>query len=290
MEAIRNYTAGNRSTIVNVIYMFAFVLVVYYVYKWWKSGDNLIADILPMKIAANQGPMVKALTSIEKPRIRIRSGGEYTFSIWTYITSWEYRNGLPKVVFKIADSSIASHFLMVGLLYPNEAKMMIRTYTGATDSMDITNKDLLASLVSPTASNGSALLANLQTPSANLPQCDIQDIDLQRWIHTAISVNGRIVDVYMDGKLARSCILPNIPKGNDDGQSVQTVHLAENGGFAGWISGVQFYAYAVTPDRIYSTYQAGPYSTANFLTYMAEKLGIKVSYTGAGGEKQTFSR
>jgi hypothetical protein len=287
MEAIRNYTSGNRSLIINIVYIVALLLVVFYIYRWWKSGDNLVADLLPYKIQANKEPVTMPITNEKKPRLRIRTGGEYTLSFWTYITSWEHRNGLPKAVFQITDDRITvpptGNYLMVGVLYPNEAKMMIRTYTGQSDANDITNVETFKSVMAGTSS---ILSTQLMTPSADLPQCDIQDIDLQRWVHTAISVNGRIVDVYMDGKLARSCILPNIPKGNDDGKSIQSVILGSHGGFGGWYSGVQFYAYAVTPDRIYSTYQAGPYSSANFLTYMAEKLGIKVTYTGEYGIKK----
>ena len=50
--------------------------------------------------------------------------------------------------------------------------------------------------------------------------CDLTDIDLQRWINITVSVNGRIVDVYYDGKLARSCVLPTIPVASDNGQQI----------------------------------------------------------------------
>jgi hypothetical protein len=281
MEAVRNFTSGNRSTIVNVIYIVALLLIVYYIYKWWTAGNDLIADILPYKVPANA---LKAfdITDPEKVRLRVRTGSEYTVSFWMYITSWEFKNGLPKSVFQILDSKITTengNYLMTCALYPNETKMMIRTYTG--DKNDLTSVANFKSFVE----GKSALAQDLYSPTLDLPQCDIQDIDLQRWIHTAVSVNGRIVDVYMDGKLARSCILPSMPIGNDDGSSIQKIAIGQFSGFAGHMSGIQFYAYAVTPDRIYATYQAGPYASASFLTYSLEKLGIKVSYLGAGGNK-----
>jgi hypothetical protein len=119
------------------------------------------------------------------------------------------------------------------------------------------------------------------------PMCDIQDIDLQRWINITVSVNGRIVDVYYDGKLNRSCVLPDIPMAPESG--VQVVATGKKGGFGGKISGVQFFAYPLTPDRIYAIYQAGPKGPAGFIAFLAEKLGIKLTYSGQGGAQQAIS-
>lgn len=280
MDAARNIVAGNRSLIVNVIYIIAFLVVVYYLYKFYVAGSELDVDLLTMRKSANL-PTVLPITSDKRPKIRIRTGGEYTLSMWLYITSWDTRAGLPKAVFQLLDSGIRNNSLLMGVLYPNETKMMIRAYTGTsgTGATDYTSLSNYESLMK-TGSSGS-----LFNPSGEMPQCDIQDIDLQRWIHVAVSVNGRIMDIYMDGKLARSCILPDVPQASETG--MQSLVMCPSGGFAGHISSVQFFNYAVTPDRIYSTYQAGPYSNVNFITYVGEKLGFKLLYTDAEGKKQS---
>ena len=288
MDAIRSFASGNRSTIVNVIYIIAFLTVLYYLYKFWVEGNSLDLDLLNVKTSAKT-PMPLLITRRDpsgrliNPDLRVKTGGEYTLCMWLYINDWSHKSGLPKGVFQIVDRSVNSNYLMAGILYPNEPKMMIRTYTGknAAGVTDFTTKTDFEQLV--TGKSNAA--ANMFSPSVDMPMCDVQDIDLQRWIHVAISVNGRIMDVYMDGKLARSCILPDVPQASEDGE--QLVVMSPTGGFGGFISGVQFYGYAVTPDRIYSTYQAGPYSSANFLTYIGEKLGIKMTYSGAGGKTKT---
>jgi hypothetical protein len=94
------------------------------------------------------------------------------------------------------------------------------------------------------------------------------------------------VDVYYDGKLARSCVLPDIPSAPETG--LQSVVIGQKGGFGGKISGIQFFAYPLTPDRIYSIYQAGPRGAAGFLGYIAEKMGIKLTYSGAKGQQKAF--
>jgi len=197
-----------------------------------------------------------------------------------YINSWDGVNpGRPKNVFYISDNAVKSNYLMVGMLYPNHPKMMIRTYTRnpVGNVPDLTNMTNYADAFKA----DSALFSDL-LHSEKLPQCDVHDIDLQRWIHIAVSINGRIMDVYMDGKLARSCILPDIPLASESGDQAVVV-----GGFPGYVSGVKFRAYALTPDRIYAEYQSGPYSSSNFMTYIAEKFGIRVNYIGAFGEAKS---
>jgi hypothetical protein len=283
MEAVRSFASGNRGSIINVVYMIAFITVLYYLYRFWVAGNEYDLDLLPRKLPANgdliQLPFVGP--GIDQNLVRIRTGGEYTFSFWMYIDSWDYRPGKAKSVFALIDQEIYEqnhHYLMTGTLYPNENKLMIRTYTGSNAST-YTQKKNYASLF-----NSAEYPAN--TFGSDMPMCDVQNIDLQRWVHVAIAVNGRTVDVYMDGKLARSCVLPDMPQAGTNG--LQAVVMCPFGGFGGYVSGVKLHGYSVTPDRIYAQYQAGPYAAANFLTYISDKLGIRINYVGAGGEAKTF--
>ena len=279
MDAVRNFTTVNRTGIINVVYILAFGLVLYYLYKFLTAQSDLEAALLNVEQDANKGQAFLIPTSAD---LRVKQGGEYTISFWMYITSWEYNNSKPKSVMQIYDSKITDHSLLTAILYANEPKMMVRAYTpGTADTgIDYTSN-----------ANFSALVANANADAASssgleMPMCDIQDIDMQRWINVTISVNGRIMDVYYDGKLARSCVLPDVSAGSIDGQ--QSVVIGDKGGFGGKVSGIQFFAYALTPDRIYSIYQAGPSGAAGFLGYLAEKLGIRLTYSGQGGATKGF--
>lgn len=281
MEAMRNSFAANRGTIMNAVYILAFLLALYYLYKFLTAGSDLEVALLNNEVDANT-PDSYPLPDSQK--VRVKAGGEYTLSFWMYINSWDYRAGLAKSVVQIVDSADTKNSLLTTILYPNEPKMMIRVHTenaGSTGGMSYNNYDNFNQLLSGKAGDG------MFGPSIEMPMCDVMDIDLQRWINVTISVNGRIVDVYYDGKLARSCVLPDIPAAPATGR--QAVAIGQKGGFGGKISGIQFFAYPLTPDRIYSIYQAGPRGGAGFLGYMAEKLGIKLTYSGAGGEVKGVS-
>jgi hypothetical protein len=280
MDAVRNFANSNRGSIINVIYVVAFLVVLYYIYKFLIAGSDLEVNILDVEVDANtpNGYIIS-----NKPDVRVKQGGEYTISFWMYINSWDYRSGLAKSVLQIVDNATAAEYsLLTTVLYPNEQKLMVRVRTDSTSSAstDYTKRTNFDQLLSGSSAN------NMFAPTMETPMCDLQDIDLQRWINITVSVNGRIVDVYYDGKLARSCVLPDIPAAPATG--LQSVVIGQKGGFGGKMSGIQFFAYPLTPDRIYSIYQAGPRGAAGFLGYIAEKMGIKLTYSGAQGKQKAF--
>ena len=281
MEALRSFTTSNRGGIINVIYVIAFLVALYYVYKFLIAGSELEVTVLDAEMDANAP---KGFIISKNPDVRVKQGGEYTVSFWMYINSWDYRSGLAKSVLQIVDNNTAGEYaLLTTVLYPNEPKLMVRVHTDAaiSEGMDYTKRSNFDSLLS--GQQGAAMF----NPSMDMPVCDIQDIDLQRWINITISVNGRIVDIYYDGKLNRSCVLPDIPSAPATG--LQSILVGQKGGYGGKVSGIQFFAYPLTPDRIYSIYQAGPRGSAGFMSYLMDKLGIKLTYAGAGGAEKAIA-
>jgi hypothetical protein len=99
-----------------------------------------------------------------------------------------------------------------------------------------------------------ALHARINTFASPNEGCDIKNIPLQKWVHITYVLNNRTVDIYIDGKLERSCVLRGVPKLNDD-----QVHICDNGGFFGKISNLVYFRYALKPDEVYKIYASGPY-------------------------------
>lgn len=276
MDQVRNFTSKN-STLMNVLFIVVGLIVVYYAYLFFTAGSDYEIALMDTQADANPQSQQVYFLPIGNSNLRIQQGGSYTLSFWIYITSWDFRSGLPKHVLSINDTKITTNDLLTVLLYPNEPKMMIRVFNDSNVSgdKDYTNNANYAALFSGADS------ASLYNPNGTMPLCDLQDIDLQRWINITISVNSRIVDVYYDGKLARSCILPGVPAASSDGS--QAVVFGRNSGFFGQISGISFFGYPITPDRIYALYQAGPAAPGSFLSYIAYKFGWNIKYSGYKG-------
>ena len=123
----------------------------------------------------------------------------------------------------------------------------------------------------------------LQTESGLLdgsPICDLPEIELQRWVCITVAVNGKTVDVYYDGKLARSCVLPTFYKVDAGGYSAK---LLGYGGFGGQISRTIMYDVALNPEQVYKIYMAGPEPITSvgewFASFFAPGVNIAVTQT-----------
>lgn len=99
-----------------------------------------------------------------------------------------------------------------------------------------------------------ALHARINTFASPNEGCDIKNIPLQKWVHIAYILNNRTVDMYIDGKLERSCVLRGVPKLNN-----QPLYVCDNGGYFGKISNLVYYKYALQPNEVYDIYSQGPY-------------------------------
>lgn len=280
MEALRTTVTSNIALITKLMYIAIFLVVFYFIYQFLYGTASQEVTLLNV---SSDAKFEKAFDLPNSTDMRVKQGGAYTLSFWMYITSWDYRAGLAKSVLQIYDPNNTTHYLLNAALYPNETKLMVRVHTAGSNrsGLDINSIQTFGQLLNGTTGS------DMFNSTIEMPTCDIQDIDLQRWVNVTVSVNGRIVDVYYDGKLTRSCVLPDVPSAPNTGR--QQVIIGRGGGFAGKMSGIQFFSYPLTPDHIYSIYQAGPQGSAGFMSYVAEKLGIKLVYAGRGGEQQTIT-
>jgi hypothetical protein len=101
----------------------------------------------------------------------------------------------------------------------------------------------------------------IYTPRA----CDITSIDLQKWVQVTVCLNNKTCDVYLDGKLARSCVLPSFYKVD---KSNLALSLCDYNGFGGFISNTSAYNYALNPEQVWRLYMAGPGPQYGFLDYL----------------------
>jgi len=78
---------------------------------------------------------------------------------------------------------------------------------------------------------------------------------MQRWTFITVALSGRTIDVYLDGKLARSCVTKSYYKVDPTGVKAK---LLEYGGFDGRISKVVVYNNGISSNDIYRVYKKGP--------------------------------
>jgi hypothetical protein len=72
--------------------------------------------------------------------------------------------------------------------------------------------------------------------------CDVPNIPLQSWFSVSTTVFERNLDVYIDGKLVKSCFLTGVPK-----PAVGDIQLTPGGGFSGRVCDFYHYPRMLTP-------------------------------------------
>jgi hypothetical protein len=89
------------------------------------------------------------------------------------------------------------------------------------------------------------------------------------------------MDLYIDGKLVRTCLLPGIAQINSNAD----LHVTPKGGFDGWTSKIQYYPNALNPQEVWNIYAAGyTNGLSMFGTYQ-----VQVAIMENGNEKSSIT-
>lgn len=234
------------------------VIALYYLYQFLFKGNAQAAVTLFQEVRnVNQ---VQALTKTADQFPPLMEGGEYSISFWMYVQNWGARAGYNKHILSIG--SVANGFYTI-LIYlgANTNTLHIRvqandpgTVVSGTPALsntnvsDIFNKPVIES--GPLSAEGG---------------CDVPNIEMQKWTLVNVVLNGRTTDVYIDGKLARSCLNPSFFRVPAGGYQLSAYNA---NGFGGYMSNLQLSNVAVTPDEANRMYQAGPMGITSFWDWL----------------------
>jgi len=255
-----SYGQSYLSGFINLLVVVIALVIFYYSFQFFFGGATQGSSMVESgKITANQGVKIYA------NQAQIYEGGEYSVNMWLYISGWKTNQGTRKHVFELGGLNFATLLVALGA-YKNS--LSVRVSTKGNSGVDASGNDASGNNMPQAQGQGGEVLLDAST-MANFfkplsmddgllnvqPTCDIEEIDLQRWTQVTVVINGRTCDVYIDGKLARSCVLPHFYKVDPTGQSVK---LVDRAGFDGYVSQVNTFNYVLTPNVIYQSYMAGP--------------------------------
>jgi hypothetical protein len=188
-----------------------------------------------------------ASKSLSVPCAKFGANASYGYSVWIYVDSW---------ITSSSDTKLGKNIL-----------------TRCVGSAPAFN------LYLDNAQNNLKLLMNNNTKS-----CDIKNIKLQKWVNITMSIYGNTVDLYLDGKLVRTCVLtamPTIqPTINDTlfvgGAYTKGACSGDSGDLRGYISNVVYKSNYFTPEEAWNIYSAG-YSGAGMFDFVNRyKLNFSV--------------
>jgi hypothetical protein len=222
----------------------------------------------------------------------VLDGGQYSASFWVYIADtkgFTAAGGAPlahlmEISNKRFDATPANRgntLVFVGL-NPTNGTLVVRQSTNDA-TVQINNS------MANNAATTTATLYPLDTLISSYTSgatyttkdsCDIiNGIEYQRWVLITTVANGKTLDVYVDGKLARSCVYKApFALGSADSTGTASFGYGNGGKLKGFFSNGNFYNYALTPDAVWAMYQAGPGTGFSISSFFSSLFSINTSF------------
>jgi hypothetical protein len=106
-------------------------------------------------------------------------------------------------------------------------------------------------------------IPNPRSPSKKmLYTLGVKNIPIQRWVHSVVTIYDRTIEIYIDGKLARTAVMPNVMTNisttGDVYLSPAEPKSSSRVGFSGYTSNLKYYPNPITPQEVWDLYRAGP--------------------------------
>ena len=203
----------------------AVVFLIYKTYTWLNKGNDTDVTILdkPVKMEAD----MHTCSGILPP-----SGNEHTYSFWTYITQWEVTPSKPKYIFR-----------------REHARYVLNVAVG-----DIHN-ELQVFITDKASGDKVSRIGELGLDDDHTHR--LTNLPLQAWNHITITIWNKTLDLYLNGKLARTFVLAKPLEAFEKG-AFTIGGSSDDAILNGFVSRFQYFGRVVSPRDIYSIYMKGP--------------------------------
>lgn len=221
--------SGTQKAILIVIVVVVVSLIIYWAYQAYQTsahGDASNPILITTPVNAFDQDLAKK--TFEVPDTT--AGMQFSYSMWVYVADWDYKYGQMKQILVKGDPT--TDLVAPGLWFyerTNSLHARISTFADVNEG------------------------------------CDISNIPLQKWVNIVYVLNNRTVDIYIDGKLERSCVLKGIPRLNNRPVRVCGTDAGQTEpGFNGQIAKLQFFSNALQPEDVYNIYTQGPFMSNSY--------------------------
>jgi hypothetical protein len=206
------------------------------IYNWMRKRQGLepvgifktegSGDVTPAPVDG------KTKLTIAASELPSSGAGDNGIQFWMFIKDWDYRFGQTKDVLKRVSATDAN---IVGpriTLSPSE------------NTLDVA--------VSLFPSGGETAATPDVENSADMQVCSVENVPLQSWFSVSVTTFQRNLDIYINGRLVKSCVLRGVPR-----VAMGDIVVADNGGFSGSVCNVNAYAKMIGPGEAQSYYAKG---------------------------------
>lgn len=163
-------------------------------------------------------------TTIKSTDLEQTSSVNSAYSLWFYIKDWNENYGSTKLLMKRQDGAGDGLKISLGT-YENKMDIDI-DYFDTTSSSKLTHT------------------------------CTVYNIPIQSWNSLVVSIEQKSLDIYLNGKLAKSCLIPGVPY-IDGASDVVITPAPLTQQFSGFTSSFKYFATPVDPQKVWDIYRKG---------------------------------
>jgi len=209
------------------------------------SVKYLMADKYTLRQMLN----AKHIETIKAGELSTQSGisQNFTYSIWLYVNNWNYKNGQYKPIFGRFDGGNATDETLTSY-FDGINECMLRT----SISSDCSFNPSPVVTFDKVQNNILIYIPCTYGEHKNPFKCEVRNIPIQKWVNLSMSVYNKTLDVYINGKLHKTCVMDSVPIMSDG-----DIHITPGGGFDGYTSKFQFYPHALNPQEVWNIYTNG---------------------------------
>jgi hypothetical protein len=221
------------------------VIVVIILYLIWSYFFTSVKVLMSFQNAST-------LNCISGKDVAQSGLSNYSFSTWVYIGDWSVNYSSCKNIICIRKSPLVGGNDTLFQLYLDPTRNDLHIYVKAESS-------------------SSSISSSSSKPYKDCPisksTCSVTNFPVQSWVNISISVYNRAVDVYIDGKLVRTCPLTNVAKtigegstiyiGGGSGSGTDCGGVSDLKGFSGYIASVLYNPDIISPQDAWNTYAKG---------------------------------
>lgn len=229
-------------SLLNIVLIILALVFIYYLIRYIMKKNKVLSSTT----SASQMQTISASNLQNSSGDSSTSSTNFTYSIWIYINDWNYKYGEVKPVLgRMTKTSSSSSSSVDGISGSGPCPLI--TLGALSNNLEI----FMTTFSSSTAdSNPTVDDSSGQTVS----KASVNNIPIQKWVNILVSVYGKTMDIYIDGKLVKTQILEGVPKINNDAD----LYITPKGGFSGYTSKLQYFSDATDPQKAYNIYLEGP--------------------------------
>lgn len=242
LDGTRDFLKSNSiiaklSFLLLVLFLFILALRLGIILLGWIFTPSKSPVLIDGMIDAKEMNIISQDPNVDSniPIIRSKNekgGIEFTWSVWIYINNLTYKNGQYRHVFHKGNDKVMTSSSSTdknGMISPNNAPGL---YIGP---------------------NTNTITIVMNTFENITEEITIDNIPIKKWMNVIIRCNGNILDVFINGTLARRHLFKSVPK-----QNYGDVYVSMNGGFDGYTSDLRYFDNAISTSKVQDILGKGP--------------------------------